>query len=93
MEQVVNLRTPLEYEGKTIEQVTVTHLKNKHLKAMPSGWFRGESQNPEVFFPIIASMMGVPPEVVDEMDVADTMDIIEAISGFLAQRSPKTGGT
>ena len=88
--KLIQLRCPLDNNGVMVKEIAITGIKAKHFKNIPDGAFE-KIKNPAAFIPIVANVTGLPESVVDEMDIADLLEVIAAISDFLPG-SPQTGG-
>lgn len=92
-EKVVKLRIPLTLkDGSVLSEIKIGRPKAKHLRELPEALFTGEARNPLVFLPLVALTTGVDEKELEEMDLADLMEVTTHISDFLAGSLP-TGKT
>jgi hypothetical protein len=78
------LKFPLAWGEDTIEDVTLTRPKGKHVKQMKEGGTLGDVMQ------IASKISGQPTTVFDEMDAEDYFAVAELIGDFL-DRGHKTG--
>ena len=85
MSHTYKLLVPIEFGERTIKELTLERPKGKHLRNLP--------QNPSMghLLDLASKISGEAPPVIDELDGADAMAIVEIIGDFL-ESSPKTGG-
>jgi len=74
-----------------VSELTLSRLKVKHLKALPENFMESEGNiNPSDIIPLLASVVDIPEESVDEIDMEDMDIIAQELVSFLEQ-SLKTG--
>lgn len=87
------LQYPIEYEGQTIEAVTLRRAKGKDIERMAAAEKRGGEAL--VMIETIACLADLPADAVREMDGEDFTTLMEMAPDFLPRERaafPKTGG-
>lgn len=77
-ETVVKLAYPFEYDGKTIDSITLKPIKGKHIKGMAA------SPTIDDLRAIAQRVSGQPNAVFDEMHAADVLTVAGKVGDFLA---------
>lgn len=93
----IDLKEPVEFDGKTYESLTLHKFKAKHFKALPSKFWdmvselQEEDENKSAngmklaidMMPLVAALSNVPEEVIDELSVSDLMKVSAELGPFL----------
>lgn len=79
------LAVPVEFDGKTYDEIPLARPKGKHLKKIPA------NPNFEDIMQVACKVSGVPNKIFEEMDGFDYVKIGEQMNDFLAN-GPKTSG-
>ncbi len=74
----IKLAYPIEWDGKTLDEIVLQRPKGKHLKKMP-----GEPGIKDLLA-LASRVSGLPPMVFDELDGLDVTAVCEAIGDFLS---------
>lgn len=83
-QEIYKLKFPVKLEnGTSLEQITISRPKGKHLRLMPDAAFSGEPTSPVLYFPMLALMVGVDVSVFDEIDVTDINEVVTILMRFL----------
>ena len=81
---VVDLENPIEFAGKTIDQLTIRPLKAK--------WMRGlrmtEERSMDVILTLAGRMSGKADAVINELTGDDLRGVIDAVVGFMETSLP-----
>ena len=85
--KIVNLKYPVETTsaggGKvTVSSITLRRPKAKDLKFIPADGIA----SPADMLPLIASVSGLDIEVIEEVDLEDITEVVQALQGFSSVR-------
>lgn len=90
-EETYELKHPVSAGDDVISKVTISRLKAKHLQYVPKQFLGADAEDGEAvdikiweMLPFIAAVLGLPREVVDELDVEDLVPLAEKMTSFLA---------
>lgn len=98
----MKLKYPLKEKnekGQDIEitEVTIHRMKAKHLKLIPKriyetkgGRKKNDAIDPELLFPLIASLTGLEEEQLDEIDMIDLLPIIDEVMKLVGEALDQT---
>ena len=90
---LVKLKFPVVLNsGATLTEVKLRRPKAKDMRNVTEDVLSGNVRNPVAFLPLIASVTGVSEGDLEEMDVADIIDISAKLTDFLVSSLP-TGKT
>lgn len=73
------LEYPIEFQGATIQELTVRRPKGKDMRFLPKG-----DVGVEDMFPFFACLIGTEEGVLDEMDASDFKRLGEIVDAFLS---------
>lgn len=100
----VDLKEPVEVDGKVYSFVTIGKFKVKHFKYMPDEFYEMIDKNPKKIsqaqqaklgvkmIPLLAAMCNVTEDVFDEFDPDDIEGIMDAVGPFLEASLSSTSG-
>ena len=81
--RTITLKHPFNDDGEEIKEITLPRPKVKHLKAMDMG--DGEVDKATL---LIASLSGVKPHVVEQIDAEDFAEISSVVADFFGGNLP-----
>lgn len=88
-EKKVKLICPLTLpDGTVLSEVIIGRPKAKHLRSLPEDAFSQQGSNPTKFLPLFKAMLGLSDEILDEIDIADLLEMVSAINDFLDTSRP-----
>lgn len=86
--KVIPLKYPFEFEGVTYNKITLHRPRAKDLRVI-----KGDGDEIDQGFALLASCARLPVEVIDEMDADDFVSLSELIVDFFPEgETPKNGG-
>ncbi|PSJ23577.1 phage tail assembly protein [Halomonas sp. ND22Bw] len=84
-ETVVKLDQPIEYGSEKIHELVIRRPKAKDFRELPAEPDMGD------ILTFAGDLASQPPSVIDELDVADMMKVVDAVGKFMPG-GQKTGG-
>lgn len=75
----LKLAKPIEAHGETVVELVLAEPCAKHMRDLPL------SGTPSIglLLDMAAAVSGLPPSAIDQLGAADTMKVVEVLSGFL----------
>lgn len=83
----ITLKTPIQNGTEEIKELVVRKPKARDLRRLPGNPKTGD------ILDLAGGLVGHPPSVIDELDIEDTMALLEAVTDFLPgiQRTGEAG--
>lgn len=78
MSETITLAYPIEVDGQTLTTITLRRPKTRDIRAMDAR--KGTPMDKTLW--MLASLTGLTPEQIDEIDTADLNTLAEKIAGF-----------
>ena len=82
--KTLRLHYPVTVEDRVVSEVTITRPKVKDLKAMDAA-LDGIKDKLDQGIVMAATLTGLPPEVIEELDAEDFTKLSEEVAGFFPQ--------
>lgn len=84
------LAVPIQHDGREIGEVSLRRPKVKDLRAINAAGKDGDELDQSTV--MIATLSGLPPEAVDELDTEDFVALSETVADFFPKvEEPETG--
>ena len=82
--KTLRLNYPVTVEDRVVSEVTITRPKVKDLKAMDAA-LDGIKDKLDQGIVMAATLTGLPPEVIEELDAEDFTKLSDEVAGFFPQ--------
>lgn len=82
--KTLRLNYPVTVEDREVSEVTITRPKVRDLKAMDAALV-GITDKLDQGIVMAATLTGLPPEVIEELDAEDFTKLSEEVAGFFPQ--------
>ena len=82
--KTLSLHYPVTVEDRELSEVTITRPKVRDLKAMDAALV-GITDKLDQGIVMAATLTGLPPEVIEELDAEDFTKLSEEVAGFFPQ--------
>lgn len=76
-ETVIKLQVPIEYGKDSIRELILRRPKARDFRSLPMEPSMGDMLN------LAGDLAGQPPSVIDELDVADMLAVVEEVGKFM----------
>ena len=89
--KTLRLHYPVTVEDREVSEVTITRPKVRDLKAMDAA-LDGIKDKLDQGIVMAATLTGLPPEVIEELDAEDFTKLSEEVAGFFPQAKAQGTG-